>query len=58
MYEVYLQNIIMHITNYRTGIKFCEQNFRVFGWQESSWDINFCGYGGVVGTIVVEYARH
>ena len=30
----------------------------VFGWQENSWGINFRGHGGVVGTIVFEYARY
>ena len=38
---------------YRTGIKFRGLNFRVFGWQENSWGINFRGHSDVVGTIVV-----
>ena len=28
----------------------------VFGCQENFWGINFRGHGGVVGTIIVEYA--
>ena len=38
---------------YRIHIKFCGLKFRVFGWQEISWGINFCGHGNVVGTIIV-----
>ena len=41
------------IKYYRKCIKFCGLNFRVFGWQENLWGINFCGHGGVVGKIVV-----
>ena len=39
--------------NYRTSIKFRGLNFRVFGWQENSWGINFRGHSDVVGTIIV-----
>ena len=39
-------------------IKFCGLNFRVFDWQENSWGINFHGFGGVVDTIVVEFAKY
>ena len=38
---------------YRTRIKFRGLNFRVFGWQENSWGINFRGHSNVVGTIIV-----
>ena len=38
---------------YRMHIKICGLKFRVFGWQENSWDINFCGHGGMVCTIIV-----
>ena len=34
-------------------IKFHGLIFRVFNWQENLWGINFRGYGGMVGTIVV-----
>ena len=44
--------------DYRTSIKFCGLIFRVFDWQENSWDINFCGHGGVVGTIIVRFAKY
>ena len=43
---------------YCTGIKFCGLIFRVFDWQENSLGINFRGYGGMVGTVVVEYTRY
>ena len=43
---------------YHMRIKFCELIFRVFDWQENSWDINFCGHGGLVGTIVVRFAKY
>ena len=55
---------------YCTCIKFRELNFCVFGWQKNVWGIIFLPtkkhehfivffmYGGVVGTIVVKYARY
>ena len=46
------------ISVYRMRIKFRGLNFCVFDWQENSWGINFHGHGGVVGTIVVEYASY
>ena len=39
--------------SYHTCINFC-----VFEWQENSWGINFCGHGGLVGTIVVGFAKY
>ena len=30
----------------------------VFAWQENSWGINFCGHDGVVGTILVGFAKY
>ena len=39
-------------------IKFHRLIFRVFDWQENSWGINFHVYGGMVGTIIVEYASY
>ena len=46
--------------NYRIRSKFHGLNFRVFDWKENLWDINFCGYGGMVGTIVgfAKYASY
>ena len=38
-------------------IKFRGLNFHVFDWKENSWGINFCGHGGMVGTIVVGFAK-
>ena len=43
---------------YRTHIKFHGLNFRFFDWKENSWDINFCGYGGMVVTIIVRFAKY
>ena len=34
-------------------IKFCGLIFCVFDWQENLCGINFCGHGGMVGTIIV-----
>ena len=39
-------------------IKFCRLIFRVFDWQENLWGINFHGNGGVVGTIIVGFAKY
>ena len=39
-------------------IKFRGLNFHVFDWQENLWGINFCGHSGVVGTIVVRFAKY
>ena len=44
--NVMLQEITVRVLNF-VGKIF------VFGWQENSWDINFHGHGGVVGTIVI-----
>ena len=30
----------------------------LFDWQENSWGINFRGYGSIVGTIVVGFAKY
>ena len=49
--ETEVGTYIVHILNF-VGKIF------VFGRQENLWGINFCGYGGGVGTIVVEYARY
>ena len=38
--------------------KFCGLIFHVFDWQENSWGINFRGNGGVVGTIIVGFAKY
>ena len=38
---------------YHMCIKYYGLNFRVFGWQENLWGINFRGHGDVVGTIIV-----
>ena len=46
------------IYEYCTRIKFHGLNFRVFVWPENLWGIYFHDHGGVVGTIIVEYARH
>ena len=39
-------------------IKFHWLNFHVFDWQENLWGINFRGHGGMVGTIVVRFAKY
>ena len=39
-------------------IKFHGLNFRVFGWGENSWGINFRGHSSVVGTIAVGMGCH
>ena len=39
-------------------IKFCGLIFHVFGWQKNSWGTNFCGHGGVVGTIAIGFAKY
>ena len=39
-------------------IKFYGLIFHDFDWQENSWGINFNGHGGVVGTIVVRFAKY
>ena len=39
-------------------LNFVGKIFCVFSWQENLWGINFHGHGGVIGTIVVEYARY
>ena len=39
-------------------MKFCGFNFCVFDWQENSCCINFCGHGGMVGTIVVGFVKY
>ena len=44
--------LVLHCTHI---IKFHGLMFRVFDWQENPWGINF---GGVVGTIVVEFAKY
>ena len=56
----YIQLILPadYVKFYCTSIKFRELNFRVFDWQENLWDINFCGHGGVVGTIIVGFAKY
>ena len=51
----YGSHTIMH---YHKHIKFCGVIFCVFHWQENSWDINFHGHGGMVGTIVVRFAKY
>ena len=43
---------------YHMHIKFFGLIFRAFDWQENLWDINFRGHGGVVGTIVVRFAKY
>ena len=35
-----------------------EGYFCVFVWQENSWSVNFRGHGGMVGTIVVGFAKY
>ena len=56
----YIQLILPagHVKIYCTSIKFRKLIFHVFDWQENLWDINFCGHGGVVGTIIVGFAKH
>ena len=39
-------------------IKFRGLIFHAFDWQENSWGINFCSHGGVVGTIIVGFAKY
>ena len=39
-------------------IKFCGLIFHAFDWQENLWGINFHGHCGVVGTIVVRFAKY
>ena len=39
-------------------IKFHGLIFRVFNWKENSRSINFRGHGGMVGTIVVGFAKY
>ena len=29
-----------------------------FDWQENLWGINFCGNGGMVGTIIIGFAKY
>ena len=29
-----------------------------FDWQENLWGINFCGHGGMEGTIIVGFAKY
>ena len=43
----------IYTRNKFSGLMFC-----VFDWQENSWDINFHGYGGVVGTVTVGFAQY
>ena len=50
--------VLYVIQYYRMRIKFCVLIFHVFDWQENSLGINFCGHGGVVGTIVVGFAKY
>ena len=33
-------------------------NFHASDWQENPWGINSCGHGGVVGTILVRFAKY
>ena len=44
--------------NYFTHIKFRGLIFCAFDWQENSWGINFRGHGGMVGTIIVRFAKY
>ena len=46
------------ISYYHTHNKFCGLIFRVFDWQENPWGNNFHGNGGVVGTIIVGFAKY
>ena len=39
-------------------IKFCGLIFHAFDWQENLWSINFRGYGGMVGTIIVGFTSY
>ena len=39
-------------------IKFCGLIFCDFDWKENSWGINFCGHGGVVGTMAVGFVTY
>ena len=39
-------------------INFCGLIFRAFNWQENLWGINFCGHVGVVGIIIVGFAKY
>ena len=43
---------------YCTCIKFHGLIFRVFDWQENSWGINFHDHGGMVGTIILRFAKY
>ena len=36
----------------------CMGQFFAFDWQVNSWGINFRGHGGVIGTIIVAFAKH
>ena len=47
-----------HNKLYCMCIKFCGLIFRVFDWQENLWGINFCDHGGMVGTIIVRFAKY
>ena len=42
---------------YHTRNKFHGLIFCVFDWQENSWGINFRSNGGMVGTIIVRFAK-
>ena len=32
--------------------------FHVFDWQENSWSVSCRGHGGLVGTIVIGFAKY
>ena len=43
---------------YCTRIKFRGLKFCVFDWKENLWSTNFHGYGSVVGTTVIGFAKY
>ena len=47
-----------NVYSYHTRIKFYGLIFRVFDWQLNAWDINFCGHGSMIDTIVVTFAKN
>ena len=49
---------IRAVTVYCKHIKFRGLIFCVVDWQENSWGINFHGHGGMVGTIIVRFAKY